>query len=168
MHAFQPQELQQLYQVELILRLEAPDLGLDTSHIDRYEALFAGKCDSCVGALSARIGPLYRELTGLQVSDFVGCTCWMNGRIHGCKDPMLLPVVLSDHLSVCLVESGDVWCLTTCVCVCMQPCRYGGETTGAVQACLSVCPFVCLSCGIRRCTASDHMCVCSPTGTGVR
>lgn len=41
MHAFQPQELQQLYQVELILRLEAPDLGLDTSHIDRYEALFA-------------------------------------------------------------------------------------------------------------------------------
>ncbi|KAL0049875.1 hypothetical protein WJX82_011534 [Trebouxia sp. C0006] len=41
MHVFQPQELQQLYQVELILRLEAPDLGLDTSHIDRYEALFA-------------------------------------------------------------------------------------------------------------------------------
>ncbi len=46
MHAFQPQELQQLYQVELILRLEAPDLGLDTSHIDRYEALFAGKPNS--------------------------------------------------------------------------------------------------------------------------
>ena len=55
MHAFQPQELQQLYQVELILRLEAPDLGLDTSHIDRYEALFAGRCDRPV--LSARIGP---------------------------------------------------------------------------------------------------------------
>ena len=46
MHSFQPQELQQLYQVELILRLEAPDLGLDTSHIDRYEALFAGKRNS--------------------------------------------------------------------------------------------------------------------------
>ena len=46
MHVFQPQELQQLYQVELILRLEAPDLGLDTSHIDRYEALFAGKRNS--------------------------------------------------------------------------------------------------------------------------
>ncbi|DBB05895.1 TPA: hypothetical protein ACH3X3_009898 [Trebouxia sp. C0006] len=46
MHVFQPQELQQLYQVELILRLEAPDLGLDTSHIDRYEALFAGRRNS--------------------------------------------------------------------------------------------------------------------------
>lgn len=61
MHAFQPQELQQLYQVELILRLEAPDLGLDTSHIDRYEALFAGKRNSRVGALSAKVGPCTRS-----------------------------------------------------------------------------------------------------------
>ena len=37
-----PKELQQLYQVELILRLEAPDLGLDTSHVEHYEPMFAG------------------------------------------------------------------------------------------------------------------------------
>ena len=39
-----PKELQQLYQVELILRLEAPDLGLDTSHDEHYEPMFAGLC----------------------------------------------------------------------------------------------------------------------------
>ncbi|DBA90245.1 hypothetical protein WJX77_003060 [Trebouxia sp. C0004] len=55
-HAFQPQELQQLYQVELILRLEAPDLGLDTSHIDRYEALFVAlqARGQLIGAAQAR------------------------------------------------------------------------------------------------------------------
>ena len=42
MSQFRPEELQQLYQVELILRLEAPHLGLDVSHIQQYEALFAG------------------------------------------------------------------------------------------------------------------------------
>ena len=43
-------ELQQLYQVEMILGLEAPDLGLDTSHIVHYEALLTGPkcCKSCV------------------------------------------------------------------------------------------------------------------------
>ena len=43
MSQFRPEELQQLYQVELILRLEAPHLGLDVSHIQQYEALFAGR-----------------------------------------------------------------------------------------------------------------------------
>ena len=44
-------ELQQLYQVEMILGLEAPNLGLDTSHILHYEALLAGTdgCGFCVG-----------------------------------------------------------------------------------------------------------------------
>lgn len=36
------EELHQLYQVELILRLEAPDLGLDTSHIQDSGALLEG------------------------------------------------------------------------------------------------------------------------------
>lgn len=46
------EELHQLYQVELILRLEAPDLGLDTSHIQDSDALFAGEpaaAPSCTG-----------------------------------------------------------------------------------------------------------------------
>ncbi len=89
--------------------------------------------------------------------------------------PVFLPVCLSVCVSVCLsvrpsvclpvslplclMYSGDVWCLTTCVCV--QPCRHGGELTGAAQACLSVCPSVCLSDVLRRCLVSDHMCVCA-------
>ena len=42
LHSIINEELHQLYQVELILRLEAPDLGLDTSHIQDSDALFAG------------------------------------------------------------------------------------------------------------------------------
>lgn len=36
------EELHQLYQAELILGLEAPNLGLDMSHIEDSDALFAG------------------------------------------------------------------------------------------------------------------------------
>ena len=42
MHTLKTEELNQLYQVELILRLEAPDLGLDLSQLTCYEAVFAG------------------------------------------------------------------------------------------------------------------------------
>jgi len=48
MDHFQPEELQQLYQMELILRLEAPDLGLDTSHEQHYEALLQGVLAGCI------------------------------------------------------------------------------------------------------------------------
>ncbi len=89
MHAFQPQELQQLYQVELILRLEAPDLGLDTSHIDRYEALFAGKRNCHVGVLGAKIGLCTGSYTGVKVSDLVGVHMmdgYMDGHMDGKTD----------------------------------------------------------------------------------
>ena len=50
---FISEELHQLHQVELILRLDAPDLGLDTSHIQDSNALFAGEStctNSCTGS----------------------------------------------------------------------------------------------------------------------
>lgn len=104
MHAFQPQELQQLYQVELILRLEAPDLGLDTSHIDRYEALFAGK-QVCVSS-SSRLHLLWCASTS------AGQTIRYSIQDHPMLLPVCPPVCLSVHLSVrrCLM-SDDM-----CVC----------------------------------------------------
>ena len=56
------EELHQLYQVELILRLEAPDLGLDTSHIQDSHALLAG---FTLPPHPAQLGPLLQPLTPL-------------------------------------------------------------------------------------------------------
>ena len=67
-------------------------------------------------------------------------------------------------LSICLMYPGDVWCLTTCVCV--QPYRLTGELTPAEQACLSVWPSICLSFGIRRCLVSGHVCVSAALQAG--
>ena len=46
------------------------------------------------------------------------------------------------------------------MCVC-SPAGAWGLLTGAAQACLSVCPSVCLSDILRRCLVSDHMRVCA-------
>lgn len=61
------EELHQLYQVELILRLEAPDLGLDTSHIQDSGALLEAFQEH--GRLAGKMRADWRNFS-LTSSDF--------------------------------------------------------------------------------------------------